>query len=115
MPAHPEEFSVDEFTSSETSPHAAKIISSGKAALFGRVCDDIAVANVSHLDEARRGADSAIDTLVVSYPTALATHEEWDCFHSTFKNQRDSGHKINKNQQCLARHMPPNLRYCHCF
>lgn len=53
-------------TSGEASPHAAKVIRSCKTALLGGICDDMAVADARHPDEARRRAGGAVDTLVVS-------------------------------------------------
>lgn len=53
-------------TAYKAPPHASEIIRCGKPALFGRVGYDPIVANISHLDEARRGANSSKDTLIVS-------------------------------------------------
>jgi hypothetical protein len=53
-------------TTYEAPPHASEIIRCGKPALFGRVGYDPIVANISHFDEAWRGANSSKDTLIVS-------------------------------------------------
>jgi hypothetical protein len=54
-------------TSDEASPHAPKVISCGKPALFSGVGYDPIMADICHLDEAWRRANGPKDTLIIAF------------------------------------------------
>lgn len=54
-------------TTYKAPPHASEIIRCGKPALFSRVGYNPIVANICHLDEAWRGANSSKDTLIITF------------------------------------------------
>src|SRR5699024_5013465 len=61
--------STRKLTTDKARPHGAKVIGGGEAALLGRVGDDVVVTYLGHGDEAGRGADGAVDALVVTCAT----------------------------------------------
>lgn len=99
-------------TTYKAPPHASEIIRCGQPALFSRVGYNPIVANICHLDEAWRGANSSKDTLIITFWSLEKKSSQISIFHgkdirlleeaSTREKGREPKKKKKKEKELLS-------------